>query len=963
MKTNFSLNNKFKINRNLVLISLLVLTLLSGVYLRYAWQRYQADAKKEAIMLAQSLESVLHFEHIEKLSGSEADLENPDYISTKNSLIHLVLTTNPIRFAYIMVMKNTEVIILMDSELSDSADYSPPGQVYSEADDVLRNAFLSTETVLSNPTTDRWGTWISVLVPIQDHDNEEVFAIFGLDYSASEWYSNIWKEMIPDIIIVIFVIILFFAFLYSLSQQIELKKLNVKIAYNEAIYHSLFDQTPVGTAIMNDKNFVSQSEFGDFSINPMFETILGRNAQELAKVTWTEITHPEDLKADLERFEKFKAGEINGYSLEKRFIRPNGTIVWTNTKVSQFLGFSNSKQSYHICLIEDITSKKKIDDQLKESERSKSLLISNLPGMVYRCDYDENFTMRFVSNACVKLTGYGPESLINNRDISYKSLINPKYQELIRNEWNRIIAERLPFKYEYEIISEDGSHKWVLEYGEGVYSINGDVQALEGIVLDITDRKKAEELLEKSNERMHSMINNHEAAMLLIEPLSGKIIEANSAATTFYGYSNEEFLNMTIQDINTMDKDEIMALRLNVLNKGQKYFTFPHRLKNGEIKVVDVYSSPIEYDDKKVIFSIIFDVTEREKIAKQNEFLANHDYLTGLYNRKYITEVIEQRVKTNNDTIALLLGNIDGFKSLNDTLGHALGDEILIETANRLKDICIEGGILARVGGDEFAILVFGKDENQIQQCLKDLTQEFDKDIEDSVKDAIFSVSWGYGFKRKENDTLDEIYTEATAYMNSRKHYNRNSLRSKMVDVIMETLFIKSEREKRHSERVGELCEAVARKMNMTKPEIDRMRVAGLLHDIGKIGIEEDILNKKDRLTLKEWETMKLHPTKGASILARTIEYNDISKIVLSHHERYDGKGYPNGLVGNDIPIMARIVTVCDAYDAMTEQRTYRAPFSKEEAFEELRKCSGTQFDPEIVNVFINKVMSLEIKS
>lgn len=482
-----------------IIIFTMIIVVLSGVYLVYAWNRHQDVAESEAIMLAQSLESVFHPEHITNLTGSSEDLGKSDYKMTKQSLIQLVETTNPIRFAYLMIERDGNIVFLMDSEPADSADYSPPGQIYEEVDDVLLNTFSSDKAVLTKPTADRWGTWISVLVPMKDPTNDKNIAVFGIDYSASEWYADIWKKMIPDVIVVLCSIVLVFAWFHSWTQKSSLKKLSKKIAFNEALYHSVFDHSPVGIAIMNDKNYATQSEFGVININPMFEHILGRKSGDLVNTTWPEVTHPEDLQADLEKFEQFKTGEISGYSMEKRFLRPDGSSVWTNMIVSHLQDLSDNNSS-HICLIEDITSKKKMNDALIESERSKSVLISNLPGMAYRCNYDKNWTMQFVSDGCIKLTGYAPESLINNKDISFNALITPEYREPLWKEWERIIAKKLPFRYEYEITAANGDRKWVLELGEGVYDEKDHVEMLEGIILDISDRKEIEKKLIYTNE-------------------------------------------------------------------------------------------------------------------------------------------------------------------------------------------------------------------------------------------------------------------------------------------------------------------------------------------------------------------------------------------------------------------------------------------------------------------------------
>ena len=149
------------------------------------------------------------------------------------------------------------------------------------------------------------------------------------------------------------------------------------------------------------------------------------------------------------------------------------------------LALSNGQLCSHICLVQDITERKEMEKALNESERSKSVLLSHLPGLAYRCNYDYDWTMQYVSNGCYNLTGYPPESLLYNRDLSYNDIISPEYREAIRNEWKHVLSERKPLKYEYEIITASGEKKWVLEMGQGIYNDNGEVEALEGIVLDI----------------------------------------------------------------------------------------------------------------------------------------------------------------------------------------------------------------------------------------------------------------------------------------------------------------------------------------------------------------------------------------------------------------------------------------------------------------------------------------------
>lgn len=306
---------KIKHSKTCVILFTVIVFALSGLYLRFAWNRYNDEASTKAIMLAQSLETLLQHQQIAALSGGAEDLGKSEYNMTKLSLTRLVGSKNPIEFAYLLGEQDGKMIILLDSEPPESPDYSPPGQIYEEAKDTDWEPFRSGKAVLTEPTPDRWGTWISALVPIKDPTDGRVIAVLGLDYAASEWYANLWQRMIPDVIIVLCVLLLFFALLYTWKQNFTLKSLGKKLAYSEALYRSVFDQSPIGIAIVNDKNKSSQSKIEPPNINPMFEQIIGRKSHELKNINWPDITHPDDLKAELGRFEQFKNNQIDGYSM------------------------------------------------------------------------------------------------------------------------------------------------------------------------------------------------------------------------------------------------------------------------------------------------------------------------------------------------------------------------------------------------------------------------------------------------------------------------------------------------------------------------------------------------------------------------------------------------------------------------------------------------------------------------
>jgi PAS domain S-box-containing protein len=505
-----------------VIVILTAVVLLTSVwYINFTWRRYNDMASSKAVQLAQSLEAMLHPPHLRELSPE--DIDNEEYNMAKASLIHLVEKTSQIHSAYIMVQRGNDIIILIDSTAPGSPDYLPPGEVYREADEWLKKPFEDKKTVITPKRQDAKGEWVSALAPVIDPENGEVIALFRIDYSASQWYGAIWQQMHLDITVILIVLLLYFALLYISLQHSALNKLNKKLAFSEVIYRSVFNQAPVGIAIVRDKNFVFHSDMEYASINPMLEEILGIKSDELVNIKWTDITHPEDLQPDLEQFEKFQKGEINGYSMEKRFIRPDGSAVWTYMIISPLLGIYDN-HSAHLCLLKDISERKEAELALKESERRETVLLSNLPGLAYRGKYDKDRTMLLVSEGCRALTGYEPQSFTDNKDLVFGDIIDAKYKEQLWARLKSAVINKRPYSCEYEITAASGERKWVLEIGQGLYNEKGEPEALEGLILDISHRKDMENRLRYLNEhdKLTNLYNREYLEYLLEKDLAKK---------------------------------------------------------------------------------------------------------------------------------------------------------------------------------------------------------------------------------------------------------------------------------------------------------------------------------------------------------------------------------------------------------------------------------------------------------
>ena len=297
---------------------------------------------------------------------------------------------------------------------------------------------------------------------------------------------------------------------------------------------------------------------------------------------------------------------------------------------------------------------------------------------------------------------------------------------------------------------------------------------------------------------------------------------------------------------------------------------------------------------------------------------------------------------------------------INDSFGHTKGDEFLQKAANAMKNGCRADDIIARLGGDEFVAILPNTNTAEAEVIINRIRANL---LEDKLNNLPISVSFGHGTKEDIDQNIQEIFKTAEDDMYKQKLYESSSMRSRTVDLIMNTLYEKNIREMLHSKRVAEYCEALAIKMNFDNENINKIRLAGLMHDIGKIAIDEGILNKVEKVTQIEFNEIKRHSEIGYRILNSVYEFSEIAAFVLDHHERWDGQGYPKGLRGEQISIQGRMICVADAFDAMTRERTYKEKLSLTQAIDEIRRCAGTQFDPEITENFIEVALKMSANS
>ncbi|MEW8966931.1 HD domain-containing phosphohydrolase [Exiguobacterium alkaliphilum] len=366
-------------------------------------------------------------------------------------------------------------------------------------------------------------------------------------------------------------------------------------------------------------------------------------------------------------------------------------------------------------------------------------------------------------------------------------------------------------------------------------------------------------------------------------------------------------------------------------------------------------SRPEKLADGHVLWhGYIGDVTEKKKYEMEIEYLSYHDQLTGVKNRRYFDEALLTYDEEAYYPLALIVVDVNGLKLTNDAFGHLVGDRLLIEATNILKREVRGKDTVARIGGDEFVLILPNTSPNEARQLADRLSRMFHAK---SIEGLPISASFGEAVKLDASMPIIEVFNLAEDRMYHHKVSEKQSRRHHSIQLIMRTLYEKIPREEAHSQRVAELSGKLGTAMGFTTAEVSELKTAAVLHDIGKVAISNDILDKTGPLTDTEWREIKRHPEVSYNILSTVPEYGTLSEIVLAHHERWDGKGYPKGISEYDIPLASRIISLADTFDVMVTGRPYRKAKTIEEALAVIRDEAGKQFDPMLVEMFFEKVV------
>lgn len=465
--------------------------------------------------------------------------------------------------------------------------------------------------------------------------------------------------------------------------------------------------------------------------------------------------------------------------------------------------------------------------------------------------------------------------------------------------------------------------------------------------IDVTKEKELEDNLIQKSSELEVLINTISDLVIAID-FSGNIIKVNQAWERILGYSINELISQHIihflhpEDLefiyNSFNTgiifDSNYILRTRVLNKGGEWLYFEWKLTFYE----------------ELAYAVGRNVTEIVEKEEQIHYLSYHDKLTGLYNRAFFEEELKRLDNNRHLPLSIIMGDVNGLKIVNDVFGHLAGDKMLQSIAEILKTSCRKGDIIARWGGDEFIILL----PNTSDVIAEEIIDRIYSNCKDKELDMQYAnISLGYAIKNSSDEDILKVLVEAENNMYKNKLIDGKKVRDTIISSMIQYLFDGNYEIKYHINRIKNYSLALANRLNLSNCDKNKLILLADVHDIGKISVPKEILDKPSILNESEWDEIKKHPETGYRIAKSIPELSHVAELILYHHERWDGKGYPHGLKGEKIPLLSRIFSVVDVYDAITQDKPHRKAISLNEAIDFLLKNKGTQFDPYIVDSFV----------
>ena len=651
---------------------------------------------------------------------------------------------------------------------------------------------------------------------------------------------------------------------------------------------------------------------------------------------------------------------IGSMIIANLFFKGNQVLIYCNLALAVFVGLTlvmaeNILLSFRLyffafyltsALFTSIVSyqKFKSKEKLDNLNQEQKILLNNTDTQIwYLRDYD-NYGK--VNQAHADFLGYAKEEIENKK---LAEILSYEEAQLCKESSKKVFKKKKKIESEIWLKNHRGEKRLLSIRKIPKINEQNEVEFVVCSAEDITAKKQKEEKLKLTQ----FSVDNAPLGIFWITP-AGSFEYVNNKVSDILAYSAEELRNMKIFDIDiNYQKSNRKKDWNNLKKKKTEVIESKVKTKDGQIIDVEITSRYLKHNNKEYELAFLKDISERKAREEEIKYLSYKDKLTDLYNRRFFEEELQRLDTKRQLPISIIMADVNGLKIINDSFGHDKGDEMLVKAAKLLENAVRKEDILARHGGDEFVVLLPQTKRKIAEKVLKRIKKASKKTENDRIP---ISLSFGLATKIKKSEDIKEILKKADDAMYQNKLLESKSAKNKIIQGLLNTLSVKSGETKEHALRMIDLAHDLGKDKGLPSSELDRLSLLAVLHDIGKATISEEILNKTGKLTDEEWEIIKKHPEIGSRIAVSTKEFALIAEEILSHHEKWDGSGYPRELEKEDIPYLARIIAITDAFDVMTNERPYSKAISKEKALAEIKKCSGTHFDPELAEAFIDMI-------
>jgi diguanylate cyclase (GGDEF)-like protein/PAS domain S-box-containing protein len=760
----------------------------------------------------------------------------------------------------------------------------------------------------------------------------------------------------------------------------ERKNMLNRLKKSEEKYRNLFENMP-GAYYRTDRegNLIMINPEGAklFGYNS-FEDILGKNISQHFYFA------PKERKKYLKELEKNK-GNLKDFELILKK-KDGSPLVISDTSHYYYDKEENIAGVEGIFV--DITDRKKTREELRKSQQEFASLFKNNPeALVY---LDEKGIILDANLRFCELFGYALKEIIG-RNIDDGMIHASDKME----EGKKLSIKGLEGYLNYETIrkKKDGT-LFPVSISATPLEIDGQAKREIGIYMDISERK-LNELLQQvlynitkaanspiSLDQLYKTVHKELGTIIDTTNFYIALVDGKEDNIYFPYHQDEKDDDFPIMKLSTTDTLTTYVIKTGkpLLNDNSQYekminqgilspegsttpqsiwLGVPLKIKNKVIgaMVVQSYTHSDLYSKKDIklmefVSSQAASAIERKSTEERIKHLSFHDSLTGLYNRAYFEEELERYNFPRYYPLSIVMLDVNGLKIINDTFGHSEGDRLLQHFSQVLISVSRQGDILARIGGDEFAIILpstTSEEAHSFCERIKKVCQQ------DKIKPIYLrlNVSLGHTTQEGEYKDTNTLLKEADKKMYQDKLFNGKSREKHFLEAFRIVLAERDPHTSDHAQRLQELALSLGKRVGLTEYQLGNLKLLALLHDIGKIGIPDSILFKTYILTPSEWEKMREHSRIGYRMAKNIPDFAPIAQEILYHHEHWDGTGYPVGLKGERIPLLSRIISIIDAYDVMQSRRPYKGPISKTEALKEIKRCAGTQFDPQLVEIFL----------